>query len=306
MTVFPSWFSVLLLWSSLCSASVIMVDDTLGDPSTGAQIVYSPRGSWGLGQDCTTCTATPNKTLTHDETWQDSTVINGATCNATLQFSGNAVAVYGIVAQGQFYPTVLTFFIDNVKQPGVYFNGNNDPSATQQYMYNIQFFSTTNLSSGSHQLVIQNGQAGGNSTVLLDYITYGLPDDPSSGPKKKAKLSTGGVIGISISIVAVLAILSILWFVFQQRRKQQQDQIPAATPFSLSAPRSPMNTRRSTGKSPPLLEAASSPSSETGATSNSSAIELQLLREALIRQWGMNTEGANGAREPPSYLASTM
>ncbi|KAJ7599123.1 hypothetical protein C8J56DRAFT_1158134 [Mycena floridula] len=83
-------------------------------------------------------------------------MFDGSSCNATIQSTGNTVAVYGVVDRAQAFPTVLTFYIDKQKQ-NVYFTRNNNPSVVPQYEYDVEFFNTTSLSSGSHELVIVNG-----------------------------------------------------------------------------------------------------------------------------------------------------
>ena len=66
----------------------VTIDDTLGDPRTGAQIVYGPAGVWKVGQTCTTCTAHPDPSELVNGTWHDGTfsaaVENGNVSNQLL------------------------------------------------------------------------------------------------------------------------------------------------------------------------------------------------------------------------------
>lgn len=96
-----------LLLSSpvLCSLVNVTIDDTLGDPTNGQQIVYSPAGAWNEGQDCPSCSAQPSSSDTFDGTWHDATYnptgagtdINnfpGQIIVASVTFTGNPLYAY--------------------------------------------------------------------------------------------------------------------------------------------------------------------------------------------------------------------
>ncbi|KAF9448664.1 hypothetical protein P691DRAFT_800447 [Macrolepiota fuliginosa MF-IS2] len=54
----------------------VTVDDSGPDHLTGELITYTPGlgVGWKLGQDCSDCTAGPQKALAYHQTWHDSTV----------------------------------------------------------------------------------------------------------------------------------------------------------------------------------------------------------------------------------------
>ena len=54
----------------------VTVDDTNGDPRTGAQFLYSPLNRWNVGQNCTSCSAHVNASLAYMHTWHDVSSVN--------------------------------------------------------------------------------------------------------------------------------------------------------------------------------------------------------------------------------------
>ncbi|KAH9902419.1 hypothetical protein C8Q73DRAFT_634874 [Cubamyces lactineus] len=161
---------------SLVSASSVNVtiDDTLGDSLNGAQITYEPDSMWNVGQNCTACTAHPDPSLVHDGTWHDGTTQAGSDelLTAAVAFNGVAVYVFCIVTRSGVSPdgnSDMSFFIDG-EQAGQYVV---PPDGDTTYAYNVPVFVKEGLSAGSHQLIIVNGHANGNkSLILLDYIIY--------------------------------------------------------------------------------------------------------------------------------------
>jgi hypothetical protein len=51
-------------WAALVN---VTIDDTYGDPNTGAQIMYMP-DSWNNGTSCSACTARPDSSQTYLKT----------------------------------------------------------------------------------------------------------------------------------------------------------------------------------------------------------------------------------------------
>lgn len=174
----------------------VTIDDTNGDPKTGAQISYTPQnGHWNLGPGCQRCSASLDASQTFDQTWHDGAHYPGDSfvLTAEVSFTGTAVYVYGIKGYGnEFAATDLTFLIDN-EQVGYY----SQPDINGMgWVYNMLFFSTQSLSSGQHTLTIQNGAHNGSaiSLLLLDYIIYSFEEETSQGnsPAVSAQGDTSG------------------------------------------------------------------------------------------------------------------
>ena len=183
---------LLFAMRSLVSASLVNVtiDDTFGDASNGAQIIYEPDSVWNIGNNCAACTAHPDPGLVYDGTWHDGTTQLGSEdlLTAAVGFSGElfqncaefmdlqslvvAVYVFCVVTRSEVSPdgnSDMSFFIDGEKA-GQYVV---PPDGDTSYAYNVPVFVKDGLAAGSHQLLIVNGRTGGNkSLVLLDYIIY--------------------------------------------------------------------------------------------------------------------------------------
>jgi hypothetical protein len=76
LLLFPSTFAVLVN---------VTIDDSLGDPTTGAQITYEPLNSWKLGGACTGCPVSPNGDSAYQRTWHEGTFVRPTAPEAILQ-----------------------------------------------------------------------------------------------------------------------------------------------------------------------------------------------------------------------------
>ncbi|KAJ7583659.1 hypothetical protein C8J56DRAFT_214976 [Mycena floridula] len=161
----------LLFACALVLAAQVRLDDSFGDPTNVARISY-PYG-WNIGSSCKVCQSKPNASDAYMNTWHDNTQWNTSS-QATVNFVGSGVAVYGILDLAIFEPTDLTFYLDGATTDVSYYNTNNNPNISPQYQYDVQFFSVDSLALGPHVLTIKNGQdlIGASSALLLDYITY--------------------------------------------------------------------------------------------------------------------------------------
>lgn len=56
---------------SQCALLNVSIDDTFGDERTGNQISYLPSNGWKFGQNCTDCTAVPERGQNFRHTWHD-------------------------------------------------------------------------------------------------------------------------------------------------------------------------------------------------------------------------------------------
>ncbi|GJE89215.1 hypothetical protein PsYK624_053100 [Phanerochaete sordida] len=159
----------------------VTVDDQGIDPTTGTSIVYEAQ--WAIGP-CSFCGAQPDANMALDGTWHDTTYnVNSPTetllRNATFEFTGSALYVFGMI-DGSF-GIDLIFYLDG-QQAGRF----TDPQTTEfAYKYNQTYFSAENLEETSHSFKLQNGETNGpRSVVLFDYLIYTKDDgsDSSSIP----------------------------------------------------------------------------------------------------------------------------
>ncbi|KAJ7578306.1 hypothetical protein C8J56DRAFT_969675 [Mycena floridula] len=142
----------------------VRIDDTLGDPVTGAQIIYSPADAWVAGQTCgdTVCKSKPDASQIYKSTWHGSDIFGNGLLTASVNFTGTSVSVYGVLDHVR--STQLSFSVD--EQTGHFWR----PAATNatEYEYNFLFYSSGPLEPQTHHLLIQNDQG----FVALDYILY--------------------------------------------------------------------------------------------------------------------------------------
>ncbi|EKM60242.1 uncharacterized protein PHACADRAFT_189377 [Phanerochaete carnosa HHB-10118-sp] len=142
----------------------VTVDDQGVDPTSTYGISYTP--NWNIGQACITCKARPDLAQAKNGTWHDATHHNPSETpqNATFDFTGFAIYVYGIFSHSKTSPISsadISFFIDGVKK------GN---------------FTFTPPAPRAHTHI--NGRIGGPaSLVLLDYLVYSKDDGSSSTPE---------------------------------------------------------------------------------------------------------------------------
>ncbi|KAG6857671.1 hypothetical protein H0H87_010240 [Tephrocybe sp. NHM501043] len=204
----------------------ITVDDTLGNPNTGAHITYFPADRWNNGATCTQC-------------------------NSASHLDRNQVH------NGMSREYADMIFLIDWQPAGNYYRVLTGDGA---FEYNTLVFGNQTLPQGNHTLTIQNGHVGGTrSRVLLDYITYTY-DNGLSAPLSSSSLSqhspistasasaaatvssgtknvthvnssgkiVGGVLG-SIGII-LLALLAFLWYRQQHTKKGSLDLSNSPTP----------------------------------------------------------------------------
>lgn len=173
----------------------ITIDDTYGDPVTGAQFSYSPANQWSAQPGCSDCEAQPNANDAYNHTWHDTSFLpteSPAPLNASITFTGNnvptnelfldidfftlftgsAVYVYCIVSHSSANPdgyTDLRFMIDGeIDGPFIM-----SPNGMDTYTYNYAVYTNDQLSMAEHTLTIINGDMSrSKSLILLDYVVY--------------------------------------------------------------------------------------------------------------------------------------
>lgn len=93
---------VLLAFLHIAVAALVNVtiDDTFGDPETGAQVTYLPAGAWSAGsqsQSCPTCVVHPATNQLYDGTWHESSYnaslenVSNEIPSASVSFNGKCV-----------------------------------------------------------------------------------------------------------------------------------------------------------------------------------------------------------------------
>ncbi|KAJ7585462.1 hypothetical protein C8J56DRAFT_1087397 [Mycena floridula] len=307
------------------SMSPVIIDDTFGDPVTGAQITYSPLTGdlhWQKGLDCVVCNSHPDPSQTYLGNWHDCTKPENQTATATVTFSGTSVAVYGVIDNGRKTSSNLIFFIDGKRVGQPFFNQNQDPNAEPQYIYNVQFFSADSLSPEEHTLVIHNGNFTDGSFMLLDSIVYtpistgqsassatssssatatGVSTSPDMNPQtSKPKSHTGLIIGVAIATLVAVGCAAFTLFYIHRRHKLAQ-LIPTINPQ--------LSLRHDT-ESPVVANQKHRPTegtktSETGAPpSTLTSDEIRLIRQVITQDLRANTSDSVSMlsrSEPPAY-----
>ncbi|KAJ3542872.1 hypothetical protein NM688_g5928 [Phlebia brevispora] len=248
----------------------VTVDDTNGDPLTGASINYTPASDWNVGNGCKTCAAAPDASSAKDATWHDATYDPNSTVSAEkdvqqvqFNFTGTAIYVYGIqchlMADLLDCHADMEFLIDGEKMSQTYTFTPDNPG-TNTYTYNVLLYGNDSLSSGPHSIVVQNGVQSDNtsSLILLDYMIYSTHTDNSTDPTdagssdSHAHSSDTHTIVLAVVIPLVVAgFLAALLFLYIRRRRQRiqnghgsvpdMDTIP--TPFIPTSVRSDEQVR---------------------------------------------------------------
>ncbi|KAL0955677.1 hypothetical protein HGRIS_001901 [Hohenbuehelia grisea] len=321
---FLALFLLFGTWQALAETFNVTVDDTFGDDIAG-RIVYSS-DIWNDGRDCAGCGSKPNQSEVHRGTWTDSsfdgsreTVVQ----NATLRFNGSAVYVYCIIdVMGN---ADMVFFIDGqsvgefVKPP---------TNSSRRYQYNVPVYVNKTLSNEPHTVTVQNGRVGGGvSTILLDYIVYSQgepPQSPSSptasdganptasdlstsGPSSSSQSNTTSIIiGVCCALGGALVAVLIWWLRrYLAHRKQREDTLRRADPFTAYGARQGSQTSFSDGpRSPP-----SSPRPVRTETSMSSLRSPKSLEARALTRPGssnMSSSAYTMAQSPTTSSASTQ
>ncbi|OCH86682.1 hypothetical protein OBBRIDRAFT_890317 [Obba rivulosa] len=153
------------------------IDDTFGDPTTGAQFVYLPHWAWTVGQACSNCTSQPNPAEAFNGTWHgalpESAGLNSQV-NASVTFNGSAVYVFCIVDNTSDQPWSLLFSIDDT--PLDIREELTTATGDTNFSYNVMVFHSLAITPGIHTLTVTSGR-GPASPFFLDYVMYTSVDD---------------------------------------------------------------------------------------------------------------------------------
>ncbi|KAJ3984758.1 hypothetical protein F5890DRAFT_1514962 [Lentinula detonsa] len=202
------------------------VDDT--DPS----FIYSPASEWSVNDEDTFF----NDTLHYT---------SGAGASASVTFSGEAVAMYGTVSQDHA-DIQLSLDGQNITF-GAGANGFASTLHTQVLLYYAQ-----GLGSNQHSLTVSaDPQSGTGPFIDVDAIVVYSSTGPGSSTSSSiptstssqrdstssGKLPTKTMIGVIVgSILGILLLLGLVFFLLRWRRRRRQDQVDLRSPLTPTLP----------------------------------------------------------------------
>ncbi|PIL26344.1 hypothetical protein GSI_12100 [Ganoderma sinense ZZ0214-1] len=164
----PTAFLPLSIFITTVAGATTFTNHTIDDQSASPSF----RGQWSLGPQCTGCKAQPDPSKAFDSTWHDCTIHPGELPrNVTVQFTGTAFYVYGILANTIPYVTTntnLTFFLDG-QLAGTF---QHNPTTSTDFEYNVPMYSNSNLPNGDHTVMFEVIGDSIPSFVLIDYFVY--------------------------------------------------------------------------------------------------------------------------------------
>ncbi|KAJ7275496.1 hypothetical protein B0H12DRAFT_263635 [Mycena haematopus] len=265
----------------------VTIDDTTGDPLTGALVTYTPLDAWTESgplpctQSCPP--GTPNVQSLNGWTYHNSTFSpnSGSFPNvpltATVQF--NAVYVYCALSRSPNANADMTFFLDGV----VVGNFTQTPIGTAGFDYDVLVYANPSILPGAHTLTLQNGhQNGVESVMILDSIVYtsdssGTAAAPQQAPSASYTTSASStassrrgpsgatVAVVSVLVVALVVILMVLGVCLYRRRRRRRGvyatYMPKGTvrsfPPDLATPSRPMSPASTIAPLPPVYAGGS-------------------------------------------------
>lgn len=165
-----------------------------------------------------------------------------------MQFPGVGLSFYGIIPQGlPISPSLATYSIDRGQATPVALKGLSPGEVTQ---YNQKFFETPTLPYGIHTLkVTYDGENGNNAStpLVLDYLliqsrniasnsTTSLPPPTSPPVLATSAAKKVNVAGVVCGVLAAVALVLILVFLFLKYRKHKEIKFPPSSEFRASIP----------------------------------------------------------------------
>ncbi|EJF59406.1 hypothetical protein DICSQDRAFT_128273 [Dichomitus squalens LYAD-421 SS1] len=202
VAIWPVIFPLSLLFTRATSLLVnVTVDDTFGDPTTGAIPQYLPNdppgtiGAWHAGNstetdDWSTSHWTPGVLdlfKIYNQTWHASTPANGP-AQVVVSFTGTAVYVYDVVPNMVFETVTtsnMTFAIDG----SVLGNFTHSPDPSGEILYNQLVYSNTELEPATHTIVI-SAEGENHSFILFDYLIYTTESSDETPSRSSSQTSS--------------------------------------------------------------------------------------------------------------------
>ncbi|EIN07866.1 hypothetical protein PUNSTDRAFT_135383 [Punctularia strigosozonata HHB-11173 SS5] len=155
------------------------IDDYYGDSRTAGLPEYG--GQWNYGPMCPGCEVQPSPSLVFNGSWHDTTDDHfrpqPQSPSVTLSFTGTAIYVFCVIPD-TVAPLVtttanMTFTLDQA----VVGNYVHEPSASIDYLFNVNVFKREELVDGPHTLLIE---AQYESYMAFDYAIYTFVGEPQS------------------------------------------------------------------------------------------------------------------------------
>ncbi|KAF7367309.1 hypothetical protein MSAN_00793000 [Mycena sanguinolenta] len=239
MLLLFSFFALFLCFLNCHALVNVTIDDTNGDPLTGALIAYSPQAAWTEPGNlpCTLACppTTPNVQDMSDWTYHNSTFspnsgkFPNVPLTATVQFNGSAVYVYCALSRSPNANSDMTFFLDGVVV-GQFIK---TPVGSAGFDYGVPVYANSSIDPGLHTLTLQNGQQNGvESVMILDSIVYTSTGNVTAAQEQAPSTSSTsstqrGPSRATLAVVAVLVItlvviLMILGVCLYRRRRRRR------------------------------------------------------------------------------------
>jgi len=156
------------------SFALAIINVTVDDAVLAGPVVpnYLPNSSvWNIGNNCTTCSAHPDRVSAFNGTWHDIVYYpsDGFVPAIEISFTGNGLYIFFIIPNtlpGLVKLTDIYFELDNVNVSSYIHNPDNNT------YYNVPVYANGELDFGPHTMMVQPVLAGSNVVMLFDYLIY--------------------------------------------------------------------------------------------------------------------------------------
>ncbi|KAK1218740.1 hypothetical protein PQX77_018565 [Marasmius sp. AFHP31] len=238
------------------------IDDTYGDLVTGSKLKYHPTDStmW-KNQSCGTaqgCRIVFDTQRSHNGTYTAATYRSEMnTMGFSFSFQGTSIAVYFILANGDYDPSTITstecdFILDGLLEGSYAWDQPPDKTGPE---YNVEAFRKEGLENRLHTLKVETGTKTQDVYIAFDYATYTVeePDEntdirngstvasPSqsseSNPSPFKGAPTGAIVGGVIGGIVLIVSALPVFFVCRKRRQLKHERpgnILQMDPFTTS------------------------------------------------------------------------
>ncbi|KAK1232886.1 hypothetical protein PQX77_003954 [Marasmius sp. AFHP31] len=194
------------------------IDDSYGDLVTGSKPEYHPTDStvW-QNQSCGTvqgCRIAFDTQKSYNGTYTAATYRSEMnTMGFSLSFQGTSIAVYFILANGDYDPSTITrtecdFILDGLLEGS--YAWDQPPNKTGPE-YNVEVFRKEGLENRLHALKVETGTKTQDVYIAFDYATYTVeePDENidsrnGSNPSPSKGVPTGTIVGSVIGGIAFI------------------------------------------------------------------------------------------------------
>ncbi|KAI0778893.1 hypothetical protein BD413DRAFT_512694 [Trametes elegans] len=156
-------------------SNIRTIDNAYGGDALGSQPTFEPDMGWAEGSQCMTCNIHPglvDVSQAFNGTWSDSTYHPGQPDRViTAMFTGTAVTVYNILANGVPYTTTFTNLTFSIDGDYVTQFQHTPDNSQPTILYHQAVFVKSGLANTRHTIEIRaSGPTA--SLILFDYIEY--------------------------------------------------------------------------------------------------------------------------------------